>query len=342
MAGATAETARLDGLDLQLLQALRTNGRAPFRRIGEVLGSSEQTVARRYRRLLEAGVLRVLVLPVPAGPGLEWFVRIGVRPGAAAKLADALAQRADVSWVSIASGGAEVVCISQPSSTAQRDALLLERLPRTNQLTSLVSYAILHSFSRSIEDHWTAFAEPFDASQRAALGDVNVELADSVVDANGRGAHLTTEDRPLLVALREDGRASYTQLAASTGWSAATVARRLEALLAAGALRIEVDLATDLLGFPTLATLWTTVAPGHLDEVGWQVARLPQTGYAAAVSGSANLAISVVCRDSSELYRYLSQEIGAIGAVQAVELSPVIRRVKQHGSVMDGPRLPAL
>jgi hypothetical protein len=26
--------------------------------------------------------------------------------------------------------------------------------------------------------------------------------------------------------------------------------------------------------------------------------------------------------------------------VQAIELSPVIRPVKQHGSVMDGPRLP--
>jgi DNA-binding Lrp family transcriptional regulator len=129
-------------------------------------------------------------------------------------------------------------------------------------------------------------------------------------------------------------------LAAVSGSSAATVARRLEALLRDGALQIEVDLASDLLGFPTLATLWTTVAPAQLDEVGWHVARLPQTGFAAAVSGSANLAVSVVCRDTGELYRYLSHEIGAIPAVQAVELSPVIRRVKQHGSVMDGPRLP--
>src|SRR5262249_21681369 len=141
-------------------------------------------------------------------------------------------------------------------------------------------------------------------------------------------------------ARRGDGRARCAQRDAVTGSSAATVARRLEALLNAGALQIEVDLASDLLGFPTLATLWTTVAPAHLDEVGWHVARLPQTGYAAAVSGSANLAVSVVCRDSEELYRYLSDEIGAIAAVQAVELSPVIRRVKQHGSVMDGPRLP--
>jgi DNA-binding Lrp family transcriptional regulator len=340
MATATARTAKLDPFDLRLLQALRTNGRAPFRRIAEVLGSSEQTVARRYRRLREAGVVRVLVLPTPAGPGLQWFVRIGVRPGAAAKLADALAQRTDVSWVSIASGGAEIVCVSQPGSTAQRDALLLDRLPRTNQVTSIVSYAILHSFSHGTDEHWTGFAEPFDDAQRAALGARPRATGEAAGRANGAGARLTPEDLPLIAALREDGRASYAQLAAATGSSSATVARRLEALLTAGALQIEVDLASDLLGFPTLATLWTTVAPAHLDEVGWQVARLPQTGYAAAVSGSANLAVSVVCRDSEELYRYLSDEIGAIPAVRAVELSPVIRRVKQHGSVMDGSRLP--
>lgn len=341
-----------DRLDRQLLHALRINGRAPFRQIAEVLGSSEQTVARRYRRLREAGIVRVLVLPAPAGPGLEWFVRIGVRPGAATKLADALARRADVSWLSICSGGAEIVCVSQPSSTAQRDALLLDRLPRTSYVTSLVSHAILHPFSRGVEEHWTAFAEPFDAAQRAMLGEPQAAHSERGADGrgngrdrqtrgpNGAGHRLTPRDQPLIAALREDGRASYAQLAARTGWSAATVARRLDALLGAGALQIEVDLASDLLGFPTLATLWTTVAPAHLDEVGWRVARLPQTGFAAAVSGSANLAVSVVCRDSGELYRYLSEAIGVIPAVQAVELSPVIQRVKQHGSVMDGPRFP--
>src|SRR5262249_59698709 len=125
-------------------------------------------------------------------------------------------------------------------------------------------------------------------------------------------------------ARRGDGRARCAQRDAVTGSSAATVARRLEALLSSGALQIEVDLASDLLGFPTLATLWTTVAPAHLDEVGWHVARLPQTGYAAAVSGSANLAVSVVCRGTGELYPYLSGEVWAIPAAQAAGASPAV------------------
>lgn len=41
----------LDPLDLKLLHALQIDGRAPFSRIAEVLGVSDQTVARRFRRL---------------------------------------------------------------------------------------------------------------------------------------------------------------------------------------------------------------------------------------------------------------------------------------------------
>ena len=56
--------------------ALIVDGRGPFARIAAVLGSSEQTVARRYRRLREAGVIRVRGLQGPADAMLDWFVRL--------------------------------------------------------------------------------------------------------------------------------------------------------------------------------------------------------------------------------------------------------------------------
>ena len=40
----------LDQLDRQLVRALQLDPRAPFSLIAEVLGVSEQTVARRYRQ----------------------------------------------------------------------------------------------------------------------------------------------------------------------------------------------------------------------------------------------------------------------------------------------------
>ena len=73
MATVTSESGKLDRLDRQLLHALQFDGRASFRVLAELLGASEQTIARRYRRLREAGVVRVVVLSAPAG-GQYWIV----------------------------------------------------------------------------------------------------------------------------------------------------------------------------------------------------------------------------------------------------------------------------
>lgn len=56
------ESDAFDELDLGLLDALEVNGRASFSRIGAVLGVSDQTVARRYRRLCAEGGLRVVAV----------------------------------------------------------------------------------------------------------------------------------------------------------------------------------------------------------------------------------------------------------------------------------------
>jgi DNA-binding Lrp family transcriptional regulator len=330
------QTITTDRLDRQLIHALIVDGRAPFSRLAAVLDSSEQTVARRYRRLREAGIVRVIVLRAPAGPGLDWFVRIQVRPGSAGRLAEALAQRSDVSWVSITSGGAEVLCVSRPSTSVQRDALLLERLPRTNQVTGLFAHAILHPFSDEADEEWSAFDDPLTTEQEQALRagkPAGRLIPREATDAPSR------EDEPLLQALYADGRASYAALAATTGWSAARAGRRLEQLRASGHLYVDVEVATESLGFATLAAVWLTVTPSELQTVGHRVARLDQTAYAAAVTGPSNLVASVACRDSEELYRYLTHDIGALDGVTSAEVTPVIRRIKQAGTIMEGPRL---
>jgi hypothetical protein len=50
--------------------------------------------------------------------------------------------------------------------------------------------------------------------------------------------------------------------------------------------------------------------------------------------------VSLVCRDSDDLYTYVTATLGAIDGIQHVEISPVLRRVKQAGTMMDGIRLP--
>jgi DNA-binding Lrp family transcriptional regulator len=320
----------IDSIDRQIVHAMQVDGRAPFSRVAAVLGVSEQTVARRWRRLRGDGVVRVLGLATPDATEPSWHVRVRVQPAAAGAVAEALARRPDVSWVSLTSGGAEITCSTRPRTPRQRDALLLDRLPRTVQVIDLNAFSVLHAYVGG-DYEWTAFEDPLTEEQITALDQFPARTATTPLA-------LDPEDEVLLAALATDGRLSYAELAGVTGWSESRVARRVEALRAAGALYFDLEIANELLGHQVSAMLWLGVAPADIAHVGESLAREPETAFTAVVTGPANLMVAVTCRDTAHLYRFLTERVGAL-PVRTCETSTVLRRVKQAGSLMDGPRL---
>ena len=143
----------------------------------------------------------------------------------------------------------------------------------------------------------------------------------------------------MLDVLARDGRAGYAALAAATGWSEGRAARRVETLHRHGAIYFDLDIATRMLGFSITAYLWLTVEPARLGDLGQQLAEHPEVPFCAAVTGTSNLLASVVCRDIDALYQYVSTRVGALHGVRQVEVSPELMRLKQAGSLLDGPRL---
>src|SRR6201995_6110078 len=136
-----------DLLDIQLLYALQLDGRAPFSVIGEVLGVSDQTIARRYNRLRSSGVLRVRGLVEPDLLGLRsWLIRVQCTPNAAASVAEALARRPDTAWISLTSGGTEIACVVRTRSGDDGSHLLLDTLPRSRGVTGITAQCVLHTF----------------------------------------------------------------------------------------------------------------------------------------------------------------------------------------------------
>jgi DNA-binding Lrp family transcriptional regulator len=134
--------------------------------------------------------------------------------------------------------------------------------------------------------------------------------------------------------LARDGRTSLRRLGQDTGWTTGRVARRVEALRVGGALYFDVDLDVARLGFATTAMLWLGVAPSALADVGRALSRHDEVAYCAAVTGRASLVASVVCRNSADLYRYLTTQIAGLPAITQVETSPTLRRIKQAGSIL--------
>ncbi|MBF6044587.1 AsnC family transcriptional regulator [Streptomyces sp. NRRL B-1677] len=328
-----------DLLDRRIVQALMVDGRAAFSRIAAVLGTTDQTVIRRYRRLRGAGLLRVLGLPEGERVGLyESRLRIQCVPGAAVAIAEALARRPDTGWVKIFSGGTEVGCLVSSRTREDHEALLLRKLPRTQQVTGVTAQTMLHDYTAG-GTRWFA-RDGLTPEQIAELTPASVPAP---VDGEGGEAEdivrLDDADHAMLAVLARDGRAGYPELAAAAGRSESTVRRRIEYLRGSGALSFDVEVHSVHLGFGIEAGISATVAPSELAAVGRALAGHPQVPFAAAVTGSANLAATVLCRDQRDLYRYMTEGIGALTAVHRLEVLPVLRQVKRAGLLSDGSRL---
>ncbi len=307
----------IDELDRQLVHCLGVDGRASFSRIAEILEVSDQTVARRYRRLRSAGVLRVVGLKARDKVGsLGWFLRMRCVPGSGEAIADALARRPDTAWIQLLSGDTEVLCTLRGDARDDRYSLLA-KLPRSARIVAVSAYSLLHLFTGGPD----------------ALGFLQVLPEEQVeplrIPVRGGRVELGELDGRLFEALGRDGRASHAELAADVGWSESTVRRRMDQLRDVGVLYFDLELDMSAFGFRSSTWLWMSVPPAQLAATGEALAKFPEVAYAAATTGPANLAVCAVCRDEAEFYEFMTAKVGALAGVGRVETAPIIRTVKQ-------------
>lgn len=199
---------RATDLDDRLVDALTADGRASVSALADAAGVSRSTVAGRLDRLLGSGRISIhgVVHPAVLGRGVCAYVQMAVE-GAAAPVARAVAARPDVTLVSLVSGAWAISVELRVASHSEVDMAVseLRTMASVQQIRTLIYTALL----------------------RDVVGPVG-ELQGSADDI----------DRSLLHGLERDGRASYADLAAATGISAAAARRRVLRLLDDGVVRV--------------------------------------------------------------------------------------------------------
>lgn len=309
--------ATFDALELKILHALQLDGRAPFCKIAGVLGVSDQTVARRYAHLRSTKKVRVTGRTDPARVGeVSWFVRVRCTPDVARTVGEALARRADTSWVKLTSGGTEIVATVRAATSHDSETLLLEKLPRTPHVLNVSANCLLHVFyggQQSVID--------------ALSSDQVSQLRRPPAATEGRVV-LDEDDRRLVDLLERDGRRDFTALAAATGRPATTLRRRLAELQASGALYFDVDFDYRSLDLASQTMLWLSVAPDQLLAAGRALVAHPEVPFAAATTGATNLYASVLSPDPGALFTYLTTRVAALPSIQRMETAPVIQTLK--------------
>ncbi len=105
-----------DGLDLAILELLRSDGRKPYTEIAQALSVSEGTVRNRVARMVEKGVMQIVGLIDPVRMGYDAPAMIGVNLHNAdvEEVACQIAHFPEVSYLIMVSGGfdlmVEVIC----------------------------------------------------------------------------------------------------------------------------------------------------------------------------------------------------------------------------------------
>jgi DNA-binding Lrp family transcriptional regulator len=312
----------LDDLDRRIVAALQVDPRATWGQIGAALAVSETTVLRRVQRLRDSGVLVILGAPDPlrSGTGQPVLVQFRTTPGAAARVAKLLAERADIRFVALLTGGIDVICEFLAPDHRYLSQVLLHELPDTGEIISTTTEVVLRTFKTG--DQWSfGLLTGDDASALRAPEERPESAAKSP-----RMDHL---DIAIIAAMGADGRRSYADLSAELGLSETAIARRVSALMAHRKLYFVTLVDPRVLGFELEVLLHLRVDRSELEPIAQDLASRAEVRYLSATAGYSDLACEAVFRDTDALYNFMTHTLGSLTGIRDVEAAVELETVKR-------------
>ncbi len=97
---------KLDEIDMEIIRALKRDGRTPFAQIAQRLGVSTGMIRQRYQRLTKEGVLQVVAVTNPLLLGFSTMAMIGIKVDGAhlQAVAEQIASLEEVIYLVLAAG----------------------------------------------------------------------------------------------------------------------------------------------------------------------------------------------------------------------------------------------
>jgi DNA-binding Lrp family transcriptional regulator len=293
-----------------------------------MIGASESTVARRAKALLASGVMRTTLLadPLRCGFGYPVLVQLACLPEHASDVARTLAARPDVRFVSLVTGHFDVVAELIVASRRHLASVLVDDVLRIAGVRRTTTESVIRNFKLA-----------YDWSRELLGTDVEVEAPQTDVGGAPRPFALDHVDLALLGELREDGRRSYPQLAASCHVSESAARRRVEALTAAGCLRPVTLVDPGFLGYDVEVFVWLQLELGRLEQVAAALVERPEVRYASATSGYSDMVAEVILRSQDDLYRFRTQVLGSLAGIRSADMAVELRTLKRAYLPLDEP-----
>lgn len=277
----------MDEVDEAIVALLEADGRLTHREIARAIGLSRSTAATRVQRLVASGqvVIRGAVHPAVLGRGALAHVSVSVH-GPAAPVAAELARRDDVPFLSLTGGPHALVAEIRSASAGDVDAVVseLRSLPGVSGVDTLIYVEVMRDVI-------------------SPVGTVRTEVDDT--------------DRALLAALQDDGRASYVDLAAKVGLSAAGARRRVVRLLDARVVRVGAVVRHSGQDRQSALGFGIRLAGGHENVVA-ALAAMPSIIFVARTLGRFDMLATMRAFSAAQL----------VGVLDAVRALPDVRALE--------------
>lgn len=313
-------------LDIALVDALQLNPRADWAELSKALGSTPKTLARRWNELAEWGLAWVT-----ASPGVGFvrygyaaFAFINTQPQATAIVAAALVAEPGVVSVSSTSGDADLLADVFAAGFTELTELI-ERIETIDGVSTVTTALALQTYREG--SRWRVQA--LDLQQTASVRPGQRATSRQSAPAPD------SLDATLLDALCADGRRSWSELAQRCATSSPTARRRIERMLDSGRIVLRCEGANALLGPVIPTTFLIRAPPDSVNKVGELLSRIPQCRVVEAVTGKANILLTMWFRSTSEIVPFEASLARELPTITVTERFVCPRTFKRGGHVLD-------
>ena len=321
--------------DARLIDAMQLAPRASWAALGQVLGVSAATAARRWQRLAEEGVAWVT-----AGPGVAVsnarclaYAEVVCQPDTRFSVASQLARDPPAVTVEITTGNTDLLVTVSAVDLQTMSHYLLDHLAKVPGVVHTRARIVTRLYSEGsswrlhvLPDKTVSELRKLTRAKRTASPD----SADGAVTGD-----MSESTKAILTHLLVDGRASYAELAERGGISAATARRRVKELVQSKVVILRTDVSAINIGWPVATYMWADVPVETLVSSARQLSAMPQTRLVATVAASESIAYCSWLRTAEEIHR-LELEIAAqLPKLRVVDRLVVLRVVKRSGRLLD-------
>ncbi|MEV7385993.1 Lrp/AsnC family transcriptional regulator [Streptomyces sp. NPDC091215] len=292
-------------MDERLIRLLIADGRAGYAELGTRVALSGDAVRERLKRLINEDVIKVVGSVSPATMGLHSFALVGITvSGPALPVARALAVLPATDLVVQTTGMFDIIA----EFVCGDDRELLRVLDESVRALPGVGKCLAMQYL-SIEKYAP------EGSQQLLVGGGH---RSAPPDSEMPRERFDKDDRALIAALQQDGRASFKELAEHSGMSYASARRRVLRLLEHGVVKI-VTITNQLLYGRRMQGGVGLKIQGPVPEVVCHLRDIGEVEVVAATTGPYDLVLEVNCADRAALYNLTGTVLRTIPGVVSTE-----------------------